>query len=883
MSSRNQFLRKRALGLIRRAQRHLYWEQYSPVFARAALLVSLFLIASFTGLLQWIGDPWRLILLIAAIIYLVLAFFKASKLAAPKRSSAMRRVEQDSDAAHRPLDTLFDEPALSKAGWKEHYARAEEQVDHLGKSKLRPALGRIDKYYLRYIVPVGLVLSLMVGTGDSFERLRHALTPGWVHGAMGDDVRFEAWIDPPEYTGRPPLYFKNADKLEVPEGSELVARIIGTKSPTRLKLSSRTGTRHLSLTRIGPESFEVRTIIKKPSQASWRIGQTRKNWEIKTLPDMKPELNFVREPEADKRDRLIFAYSVQDDYGIENLTLKMTLLQDDPDAEVQTRDVNIPLSGTVRKTDEKSAALDLTKHEWAGKKVSAVLIGTDGLGQQGQTDVTYFTVPDKIFIEPLAKAIVEQRSLILAGAQNYKPEPQLTRKEWRNRPWFDTREPDFRLERAPEPIQRASLLIDTVTDQPAGLFEDPAVYLGLRNISSRLHYAHTRDALDDIPDELWNIAIRAEFGTLGSALEEMREAQEALRDGIARRAPQREIDTLFDRYNEAVDRYQEELLRQAIEDGNTADNQGGEGGQSTNLDQIQALLDAIEEANRQGDSEGARRALAQLAELLENMQIQLSQGGGGGGGAPLPGDLSEEMREALEELADILGEQREIRDETREAERAQENENQNGEQQGQQGQQAQQGQEQGGQQGQNGTPRESLSGEELAEMQRRLSELLEDADRFLPEEGADGSAANENSGEDGEEGAGIDPEASLEDARRAMRQAEEALERGDFGFAEDEQAEAIQALRDVGRALAEQARNERGQDGEGQEASNGEGDPLGRTDENGGNLDEENVDLENRNPAARSRELQEEIRRRAAEQEREREELDYLERLLKRF
>jgi len=38
---------------------------------------------------------------------------------------------------------------------------------------------------------------------------------------------------------------------------------------------------------------------------------------------------------------------------------------------------------------------------------------------------------------------------------------------------------------------------------------------------------------------------------LGTALEEMREAKEALQDGMARRAPEREIDTLFDRYDQA--------------------------------------------------------------------------------------------------------------------------------------------------------------------------------------------------------------------------------------------------------------------------------------------------------------------------------------------
>ncbi len=863
MSSRNEILRQKARQLIRRAQIYLHWETYSPVFARAALILGLFLIGSFSGLWQWIGDPWRLILLLAAIFYLVLAFRKASKLRRPNRSAAMRRVEDDSGAAHRPLDTLFDKPAISEAGWSEHYQKAEDKVDALSYPRRRPSLSLVDKYYLRFLVPVGLLLSLMIGTGDSFERLRHALKPSWLHGVMGDNVTFEAWIDPPEYTGRPPVYFKNTNRLEVPEGSELVARVIGTKSPTRLKLSSERGSRHLPMTRIGPRSFEVRTTVNKPSDAIWRIGPNRQVWEIVTLPDRKPKIEFVREPDADKRDRLTFAYSVDDDYGIENLTMRMTLLQDDEDAAEVTRDVDIPINGLIRKTDEKAAAINLTKHEWAGKKVSGILIGKDGLGQEGQSDIVYFTVPDRIFIEPLAKAIIENRGLIIDGQKEYEGFPRMSRKEIRNMPWFDTWEPEFRMDRAPESIQHAAVLIDAITDVPEKLYEDPVVFLGLRNISARLRYARSHTEFEGMPEELWNIAIRAEFGVLGTALQEMREAEAALRDGIARRAPQREIDTLFDRYNEAVDRYREELLNEAIAEGRRPEGGGGgEGMDGINLDQIQELLDAIEEANRQGDSEGARRALAQLAELLENMEIQLSSGGGGSGGAPMEGEMSEETREALEDLADLLGDQRELRDQTREAENAENDEQAGQEEAG----------EQSGQDGEDQQGSRPQSAEELAETQRQLSDLLEDADRFLPEEG-DGEGGDEEGEEDG---AGMSAEEALEEAQRAMELAEEALARGDFSEAENEQGEAIQALREVGRNLAEQARREQGNE----EASSGD-DPLGRED--GTEPDGESTDLDGKDPAARTRELQDEIRRRAGEQEREKDERDYLERLLKRF
>jgi len=222
------------------------------------------------------------------------------------------------------------------------------------------------------------------------------------------------------------------------------------------------------------------------------------------------------------------------------------------------------------------------------------------------------------------------------------------------------------LDRAPAQIQRAAILIDVLTDKPAGIFSDPAIFMGLKNVHGRLRYGRKTSDLRGIPEDLWRIAIRAEFGVLGTALEEMREAKEALQDGMARRAPEREIDTLFDRYDQAVENYMEELRRKALEEGNIADAEGGGGqGGGRNADEIEELLKAIEEANKAGDTEGARKALARLAELLENMEVQLTRGGQGEGGDGMEGEMSEEMQESLEDLADLLGDQRELQERPR--------------------------------------------------------------------------------------------------------------------------------------------------------------------------------------------------------------------------
>ena len=862
-------LRKRTDRLTWAARGLLIWERYAPVFAVAGLIFGLFMIGSFSGIWERIGDPWRGIALIASLFVIARAVMAARSRRFPTRSDAQRRVERDSGAAHRPLDTIADRPAISDAAWPAHFDAARQSAETLNTPKTRPTLSPIDPYYLRFALPAALGLAMMVGAGDNLERLRRSLMPVWQSGMAADQVNFEVWAVPPDYTGRPPIYFKDRDSVEIPEGSQLVARVSGVKTAPRLKISTPRRSRYLPLERLGPDSFETTTIINRDSVARWRIGNTETRWTLNALKDQAPTVTVDEPPGADKRDRLSLTYSYEDDYAVEELFLILKPLTDDPELVAEVSRVDIPISGSRRSAEKANSAVDLTKHKWAGQKVSARLYARDGAGQSGGSADVFFTVPDKIFIEPLAKAVIEHRNLVLAGDGEYAPFPTYTRRELYDLPWFDTFDTDNRLGRAPAEIQRAALLIEAVTDAPQDLYRDPAVYMGLKNVLGRLRYAKSADALSGIPEDLWSIAIRAEFGVLGTALEEMREAEQNLRDGMARRAPQREIDTLFDRYNEAVDRYMEELRQKALEEGNFAQgNQGG--GQGQNVDQIEELLKAIEEANRIGDTEGARLALAKLAELLENMQIQLAMGSGSGDGPPMDGEMSEEMKKSLEELADLLGEQRELQDETQRAENEElmrELEERLGEQPGgSQGSQPEDGENPG--QG-------ALSPEELAERQQTLEEALEGLRGAVPDEEGDAEGGGE-SDETGEEGSGSAQDA-LDDAARAMQESEDALLGGDLDGSQDSQREAIAALRRAGEALAERS----GSNENATEAADGT-DPLGRGTD-GLNDGDEEADIDQRDNATRSRELLEELRRRASEQEREQIERDYLERLLRRF
>jgi hypothetical protein len=174
-----------------------------------------------------------------------------------------------------------------------------------------------------------------------------------------------------------------------------------------------------------------------------------------------------------------------------------------------------------------------------------------------------------------------------------------------------------------------------------------------------------------------------------------------------------------------------------------------------------------------------------------------------------------------------------------------------------QGQQGQGSGQQGLQQSQGG------EGGELAGAQGALRHQLDELRRQLGQAGDQGEIGD-----------------ALGRAERAMGDAFNALKSQAPGEAVGPQGEALDQLQQATRALAEQMR-QNGQGGEG--GMQAGRDPFGRNQPGQGDLDRGDVKIPEQSEMQRSREILDELRRRAAERARPQLERDYIDRLLKRF
>ncbi len=365
------------------------------------------------------------------------------------------------------------------------------------------------------------------------------------------------------------------------------------------------------------------------------------------------------------------------------------------------------------------------------------------------------------------------------------------------------------------------------------------VYLGLGLAASRLRFDRRENALDDLVPLLWDLALRVEDGRLSLAERELREIQRDLMQALAEGAPDAEIERLMDKLQEAMQRYLQALAEHAqrqAEAGQQPPPPDPEA-RSVEAEQLREMLERARELSRLGARDAAREMLRQLQAMLENLRA--------GPMTAMPPELRG-AEQAMRELGDLMRDQQRLLDRTfRES---------------QKGRRPGEGKE-GRRQGR--PPTQGMDGmrAEQEAMRRRLGEIM----RQL------GEQMGEIPG-------------PLGRAEREMRGARESLGQGRPGPATESQGRAIDQMAEGLRGLAQEMARRLGQ-GQGQQDLPGgpwDEDPLGRPAARGG-MDTSTVELPGKADLQRAREILDELRRRAGDQQRPPAERDYIDRLLRRF
>ncbi len=847
---------------ISQMRRVMILERFWPRVWLPLGVAGTFVLVSLAGLWPMLGRQAHLAVLWIFAFAFVASLVPLLRVHAPSREEALRRLEQRSGVPHRPGTALEDQPAgdagpAARSLWEAYRRRMAAVIDKLKPGTPHPRTDRFDPFALRALLALLLIVAVTAQWGQLRTRMATAFDLDTSANIAA--LRLDAWISPPVYTNKAPVTLASGpvrpgeapprEALEVPEGSELTIRVNNAASADlRLFIEADGKSEELALE--GPAGDSGSSVATLKHELAWsqtatlrHNGRLIASWPLDVIADDPPAISFANPPAEAQRKAVQIDYKAQDDYGLASAVASFRLLDDEGEPRLRdgpwpAPEIPLQVTGGDRQSVESQVFKDLTAHPWAGLPVEVVLKARDVAGQTGYSQRQQFTLPQREFTKPLARAVIEQRRDLVADPHN---------------------------------VRGVLRMLDALTIAPDKFFDDTAIYLGLRSVYWRLINNTGIESVKSAVDQLWTVALRIEDGDLSGAEERLRQAQEALREALENDASPEEIERLMQELRTALSEFLREMAEQA-------QRQMGENGEMPPMDPNQMLsaqdldqmLKDIEDLAKTGSREMAQQMLNQLRNMLENLRA----------GQPGQGDQAVQMMEMLKKFSDIVQQQQRLLDETYEAQRngqGQPQAGQRGEQSGQ-GQMGQRGEGQRGQgergqgqrgqgqgsQGQGGQGGQGQFGE-LGSQQRELREALRQLMEQMRRSGA------QTPGE-------------LDGAGEAMGEAGEALGEGDGQRATQQQTLALDRLRQGAQDMAQQILQQLGQQRMGQMGPGQRGrDPLGRPQRNQGMDTGESVNIPEEFSVERAREILRELRRRLGDPSRPSIELEYLERLIERF
>ena len=846
---------------IQRSKYAIAWERGWPHLARLLTVIGLFLAVSWAGL--WLALPFvgRAIGLGLFVVLALVALLPMFRFRWPSREEALSRLDRGSGIRHRPAteltDTLVTQDPVARALWQAQRERTLASIKRIRARLPSPRLAIHDPWALRALVLL-LLVATYVAAGDE-RLLRTEAAFDWNGILAPANVRVDAWITPPLYTGKPPVILSAANKdsaagnsadatpLPVPVGSTLIVRSSGGS----LDVTTSGGLTEAKSAEQAPQgTSERRFTVAGDGTAHVRAPSGQPEWKFSAIPDRAPSISLAKDPERQARGSLQLSYKLEDDYGVTEAQAHFAARPDDdlkndvskagdPKGDMVPRPLFDPpqfalaLPNARTRNGVGQTVKDLSENPYAGADVTLTLTAKDEAGNQAHSEPFNMRLPERLFTKPLARALIEQRRILALDANQR------------------------------EQVQTA---LDALMIEPEMFTPETGQYLGLHDVARQLDAAHTDDALREVVASLWALAVTIEDGNITDVDKALRAAQDALKQALERGASDEEIKKLTQDLRAALDNFLRQFAEQQMRDNPQALARPLDPNTKVMRQQdLDNMIERMERLSRSGDKDAAKQLLNQLEAMLEN--LQMAQPG-------QPGD--DDMNQAMNELGDVIRKQQQLRDKTFKQGQDSRHDRMHGQQGDQNLGDLQQDQQ-------------SLR-DRLNKLQQELARRGMNQQGQRGQKGQQGKQGEQGqNGQDGgqQQGDSGDP---LGDADSAMNDAGSQLGEGNADGAVDAQGKALDALRKGAQNLAEAMQQG---DGEGQSAgpNNRPGrqqstsnatDPLGRpmrTHES----DDLTVKIPGDIDVQRARRILEELRRRLADPSRPQEELDYLERLLKDY
>ncbi len=555
----------------------------------------------------------------------------------PSRHEIETRIERYSGTKHRPLSTQDDKPINGEenALWQREQRRKQRLLTLLRPAPPRAFLASKDPRALRLGLFMALFCGLLVAGNGWKPRILSGLFPAqFFQGPVIKQDPVTFWINPPEYTGITRI---------VPAADSAMLEI---PQGSILKVIVQQNTTH---------------ILRKPSL---RIDE--QNYAMNRAEDGAHTL----EMEIPKGAHLRLQPGL-----FKNIGWDYTFIPDTPPMiEVQDQPETLP---------DAQMQFALNMLDDYGVKTLDIRMTLDPVAKNA----------------PVGWPVEEQRSVLSPPATNFQIAPvyNLTAHPWAGLPVVFTFTAHDHLDqiaqskplrvvlperRFTHPVARklievrkylawnpendyseGALAIEGLLYIPQSYSHDIRVFLALRSAASRLYYNEPSiKTAQSVIALLWDTALRLEDGNLSLAARDLKNIQQALEKALQNpETSDGEISALMNELRQAMAEYMQALARewqkQAQDQANMPQLPPEVLSQMMNMNDLASLLDKMESDMLSGDRNAAQDMLSKLQRLMDMANPSMSMA--------MPKDM-QMMQDGINELQELVERQEELRAQTAE-------------------------------------------------------------------------------------------------------------------------------------------------------------------------------------------------------------------------
>ncbi|PZP55803.1 MAG: hypothetical protein DI586_05745 [Micavibrio aeruginosavorus] len=588
------------------------------LFAWIAAFICLFLAgyaSYFATTIFWLGA-------------LALSLWGVRKFSLPKRKQIIHRVELSSRLKHRPLSGLDDIPSTNGNGefWHLEKNRQKDLLKNLRHSKPDLELSRRDPYALRIGFILILACAFFIAPSASLQNIKDGLLLPEQTGEKEIDRPFaQLRITPPSYAGMAPtiLNQSSGQALTVLAGSKISAEVNASFTRPILKMGKENI--YFSQKKDSDSWIIEHDMVPADKISITTLGIPRFRQDIKWTEDTAPMIGWNGDIKILPTGEMKIPLKIADDFGIKKLTLRGILapMQAPPyfgSAIAIEKKMNISIRHSAA---EINTVFDTTGHPWAGRKVSLMIEAEDYAGNISETAPLDFELPTRDFRNPVSTRLSFLRDNLLNLRGNARD---------------------------------IASSVEEILYRPDIYGWDNMMTLGLRSIDSRLAYSQSKDSLESVAAMMWQLALRMEDGNIAETQTSLKEALDNLQEALQRNADKTEIAELMQKMQQALVHHLQTLAQKMTQDGPNP--QQPASNQNMNLGDLEKFMQDLQRQMMGNDKQGAMDKLNQLQQLAEMLGSSAAQG--------IPKDM-QQMMENLQDLQNVIAEQKKLIDTTRES------------------------------------------------------------------------------------------------------------------------------------------------------------------------------------------------------------------------